>query len=238
MPTFGKGYFSLRINRFEETVSRSLKEFLPVMRRTPVFERLWTQQTWKGKGDKHMTVGIVFHETHIDIAIEAKDIDLVNAAHANLRSEFSLRNPEIPIPDSSRAIHPQPTIFLGRHFDRKASQAAQILMRFLKLLGFHVIEGEDYNSRNIPEKVKALMDRQDIYLGLVTGAKEHDWLTAEISYALGKGKHIMLLVENGAKFNPTILGRDFEQARFPASTIEKSFIKLLTEFRSVGVRKI
>ena len=112
------------------------------------------------------------------------------------------------------------------------------MVRFLELLGFDVIQGEEYHSRSIPDKVKALIERQDIYLGLVTGAREHEWLTAEIGYASGKSRYIMLLVEEGTKFNPTILGHDFEQARFPASAVEKSFVKLLAEFRNIRVRGI
>jgi hypothetical protein len=80
------------------------------------------------------------------------------------------------------------------------------------------------------------IDAQDIYLGLVTVNPEHDWLIAEGSYARGKGKHIIVVAEEGAKFNPTILGRDFEQIRFAGTNIEEGFIKLLQEFRHIGLR--
>ena len=35
--------------------------------------------------------------------------------------------------------------------------------------------------------------------------------------------------------NPTIEGRDYEQTRFPKNEVEKSFIKLMQEFRSLGI---
>jgi len=121
MPTLGHGFFNLRVNNFEETQCTTVEEFLSVMARTPVFDRLSSFQRWEGKGDKQVRVDIDVTNNTVKAAVEAKDIDLVNAAHAYLSSEFNLRNPEIPRSDNSRALHPQPTIFLGRHFDCQRS---------------------------------------------------------------------------------------------------------------------
>lgn len=110
------------------------------------------------------------------------------------------------------------------------------LREFLRLLGFDVVEGEHYSSQPIPEKVRARIDDQSLYLALITNAERHDWLTAEAAYALGKDKHVIVLIEEGTKFNPTILGTDLEQIRFPVDTVERSFISLLREFRDIGVR--
>src|SRR5205807_9583268 len=91
------------------------------------------------------------------------------------------RRPERPTP--------QPKIFLGRHFDARSEKTVAPLRRLLYLLGFDVLEGEAYNSRSIPEKVKSRIDQQPIYLAVVTNAESHDWLIAEAAYALGKNKH-------------------------------------------------
>lgn len=163
---------------------------------------------------------------------------MVSAAHTFIKDTFQFRNPEVPLPDARRAIYPQPTVFVGRHFDSSGDESFSGLSKFLRMLGFDVRQGEEYRSESIPKKVAARIDGQDLYICLVTGVREHDWLIAEAAYAKGRGKHIILLLEESATFNPTILGRDLEQIRFPPSHIEKSFIPLMGEFRSIGVQGI
>jgi len=99
-----------------------------------------------------------------------------------------------------------------------------------------VVEAERYTAQAIPDKVLCLIERQAIYLGLITKNPEHDWITGEASYAHGKAKHVILITEEGAGFNPTIFGKDYEQIRFGGDAIETSFIKLLEEFRDIGLR--
>jgi len=101
---------------------------------------------------------------------------------------------------------------------------------------FDIKEGEPYASRDIPNKVKSRIDLQDIFICLVSGSREHPWLIAEPSYALGKGKHIIVLSEEETKYDATILGRDLEQIRFPSGHVEKAFIPLLQEFRSIRIK--
>jgi hypothetical protein len=125
---------------------------------------------------------------------------------------------------------------LGRHFDNRAAALGRSVKEFLSLLAIEVVEGEAYSAQRIPAKVESLIDSQEIYIGLVTKNPEHDWIIAEVAYARGKGKHIVLILEEGANFNPTILGRDFEQIRFSGDTVEKTFTKLLREFRSIGLQ--
>ena len=91
----------------------------------------------------------------------------------------------------------------------------------MELLRFDVQEADEYRALPIPEKVQKLIERQDIYVGLVTGNREHSWLIAEAAYAQGKDRHIIMVVEEGSAFNPTIRGRDYEQILFPRDSIEK-----------------
>ena len=79
------------------------------------------------------------------------------------------------------------------------------------------------------------MEAQDIYVGLVTGKRDHAWLIAEAAFAQGKNRHVIMVIEDGADFHPTIQGRDYEQIPFPPNQVEKSFIRLMQEFRSLGI---
>ena len=236
MLTKDAGYFKLETSASEEIFTESIAEFLKIIKITPTFEVLFSRQRFgKGSG-KHVSVDIDMRGGRISISAESTDVDLVSAIHAHLASNFGLRKRQLLSPTASRATYPQPKVFLGRHFDARSEKTVAPLRHLLHLLGFDVLESEAYNSRSIPEKVKSRIEEQPIYLALVTNAESHDWLIAEAAYALGKDKHIILLVEDEAKFNPTILGKDLEQIRFPVELVEKSFTKLLEEFRDIGVR--
>jgi hypothetical protein len=71
---------------------------------------------------------------------------------------------------------------------------------------------------------------------LITGQRDHAWLQAEPAYAKGRGKHIILIVQEDSGYNPTILGTDLEQIRFPRGQVEKAFIPILQELQNVRVR--
>ena len=125
---------------------------------------------------------------------------------------------------------------MGRHFDSKSDKAFDTLSNFLTLLGLEVLQGAEYSSRDIPDKVKERIDRQDIFLCMVLGSRNHAWLNAEPAYALGSRKHIVLLIEDDSGYDPTILGKDLEQIRFTKGAIEKTFIPLLREFRNIRIK--
>jgi hypothetical protein len=220
-----------------ETISaHSLEEFLEVYKSLPRFDQVTGMQCFAGKGDELLMVNVSSGGRFLEVSVDCRNADIVRLLQEQLRSDFRLQKAPLPPPDKRRATYPQPRLFLGRHFDERAAGMARKLKHFLSLLGIDVTEGEQYTAQSIPAKVMARIDAQDIYLGLVTVNPEHDWLIAEGSYARGKGKHIILIAEEGAKFNPTILGRDFEQIRFAGTNIEQGFIKLLQEFRDIGLR--
>lgn len=229
--------YSIRItvDPFESITAHSLEEFREVFKSLRKFDYLSSTQWYVAK-DLHLFVEISCSNNLIDVKVDCKDPDIVRLAQEKLKTDFGLRKAPLPDPDKQRATYPQPTVFLGRHFDERASAIAQKLTRFLSLLGLDVIEAERYTAQAIPSKVSSLIDRQAIYLGLVTKNPEHDWITGEASYAHGKARHVILITEEGAGFNPTILGKDYEQIRFVGDEIETSFTKLLEEFRDIGLR--
>jgi nucleoside 2-deoxyribosyltransferase len=122
-----------------------------------------------------------------------------------------------------RAFYPNPTVFIGRHFDTDSELKFNKLSEFLTQLGFNVKQGEEYSSRDVPGKVKGRIEQQDIIIALISGERnEYQWIGSELTYAHAKGKHVILMIENGLDFNPTIMGTDLEQIRFPKECIEKS----------------
>jgi hypothetical protein len=226
----------ITFNRYEKAITDSYAEFLEAIKKNPRFESFVFENVYRTDDHKKwMKVRLEFAAASISVAIMSSDDDLSIVAHSFIRQEFGLSNPSIPAVDHQRAKHLQATVFLGRHFDGDAENASKCLREFLSLLGFRVVEGDKFRGEPIPEKVKTLVDDQAIYIGLVTGKREHNWLIAESAYALGRNKHIILIVEEGSNFHPSIHGKDYEQILIKAGLIEQSFVKLLQEFRSVGI---
>jgi hypothetical protein len=228
--------YSITLNRYESAHPNSFSEFLNVLKRADRFE--WFRCTMpfqdsKGKGG--ITFIVEYHPHCIEIMINGADDDVVVAAHNFIRDEWKLSNPPLFFPQEGRARNLQATVFLGKHFDSESAEPARKLRQFMELLRFDVEEAEEYRALPIPAKVKALIRRQDIYVGLVTGQRDHSWLIAEPAFAQGLPRHVIMVVEEGAGFNPTIQGRDYEQILFPPQFVEKTFIKLLQEFRSLGI---
>jgi hypothetical protein len=230
-------YHQLTIDRHESIRCENTSEIAEVLKQRTEFVRLSASETWADPDKDGRTLKSILsvERDSIDVSLESNDIDLMNAAHTAIKDQFNLRNPPITTRDQARVKKLQATVFLGRHFDKETGATASILRKFLSLVGFEVIEGEEFNSQVIPEKVKRQIETQDVYIGLVTGIQEHDWITAEVAYAHGKEKHIILIVEDRSSFRPTIMGHDFEHIPFKIGAIEQAFIKLLEEFRSVGV---
>src|ERR1035441_2551897 len=217
--------FEIRISEAETVRCESFPEFIDVLRRIHVFNSFQCNPYFcDEKGKPYLRTGVSFDQRIVTIDIASDNGDMVDAGHRFLKETFNLRNPEIPPSPDDRPKHLHPTVFVGRHFDHIGQQYYSALSTFLELLGFEVKQGEEYTSTSIPEKVKARIDSQDIFIGLVSGEREHSWLIAEPSYALGRGKHVLLLVENEASYSPTLLGKDLEQVRFDRGQIEKTFI--------------
>ncbi|HEY3930999.1 MAG TPA: hypothetical protein VGM58_01370 [Verrucomicrobiae bacterium] len=228
--------FRVKFNRYESASTSSVDEFLRIIKKNPHFENFSFEAMYRTKKrDKGIQFHITLQSGCIYVAITTSDDDLGVVAHSFVRNEFGLNNPNLSEADHDRAKYLQATIFLGRHFDEQSQEPSQILNRFLSLIGFRIIEGDEYRAEPIPDKVKKLIEGQDIYVGLVIGNREHNWLVAESAYARGRDKHIIMIVEEGSNFHPSIHGKDFEQIPIKPSHVEQSFIKLLQEFRSIGI---
>lgn len=226
----------ITFNQYESASTGSFDEFLAAIKKNPRFTDFNIEIIYRTeKREKTIKFQISFGRGAIGVAIESSDDDLGIVAHSFICEEFGLSNPSFPEADHDRAKYLQATIFLGRHFDEQSQEPSQRLERFLSLIGFRVVEGDEYRAEPIPDKVKKLIDGQDIYVGLVTGNREHNWLVAESAYARGRDKHIIMIVEEGSNFHPSIHGKDFEQIPIKPNLVEQSFIKLLEGFGSIGI---
>lgn len=222
-------------SRYETVATRNFNELVSLIRKRPRFQSLSITLNLLNENKDKISFEMRFSEINFQIEISAEDDDVVVAMHNTVREDFGLQNPPVPVPEGGRPKNLHATVFLGRHFDECGNEVGSLVRRFVSLLRFEVSEADEYRAMPIPEKVKLLIARPDIYLGIVTGNRDHGWIVAESSYAAALGKQIILLVEEGTEFNPTLQGHDFEQIRFPKGQVEKAFIKLMSEFRSLGI---
>ncbi len=226
----------ITFNKYESATAASFEEFVAALKKNPRFTFFYLEAIFRAeKPEKAIRFTINFKGYSVEVTVQSNDDDLAIVAHSFVRDEFRLGNPSIPDVDRERERNLQATIFLGRHFEEDANKPSASLTTFLSLLGFRVVTAEKYTAEAIPNKVKKLIDEQYIYIGLVTSNREHSWLISESAYAQGKGKHVMMVVEDGANFNPAISGKDYERIPIEKGHVEQSFIKLLQEFRSVGI---
>ena len=99
----------------------------------------------------------------------------------------------------------------------------------------------NYSSREIKLEVRSVdVDLMETInseiICLVSKSESQEWLASEASYALGKNKHVLLLVEKDTIFKPSLLGGDLEQVRFYSGRIEMVFVPILSEFRRIHVK--
>lgn len=166
------------------------------------------------------------------VAFEARNLDLLQVVRGRFEEVFGLRQTE-SLPRVVREA--QPTVLVGCHFDASGKAAADKMAQFLRLLGFHRVDIADkFEGRSIPDKVREALDRNAIYIGIITGQRTHEWIQAEASYAVGQGKPIILIQEAESDFTPAILGRDREYISF-SNGIEEAFIPLLEALRNIPV---
>lgn len=230
------GEFEFNPDKFQHYICDE-QQFLNLIQRNDTFEYFKFVRYFRGNTPgTFLDMGIEHFYSHVEVMVKSHDNDLGESAHIFIKDTFKLRNPEIKIYDIGRTKNLQPTVFIGRHFDEAADNYFNTLSTFLELLGFEIKQGEPYASNDIPDKIKIRIDEQDTFICLVSGNREHPWLIAEPSYALGKGKHIILLVEKETEYDTTIIGRDLEQVRFQRGHVEQTFIPLLQEFRSIRIK--
>lgn len=137
-----------------------------------------------------------------------------------------------------RPVATVPTIFVGQSFLAEDAVVCDAIVGTLKAIGFQVFTGEKPKAERISEKVKELIDSQDIFVGIFTrrdklrGKDEWTttiWVIEEKTWAMAKGKRLVLLREEGVK-NLGGMHADHEFIEFKRTHFGMAIVKLLQMF--------
>ena len=162
--------YYVSLNRYESAHPSSFDEFLTTLKQAVRFDWFMCRLPFLViKGSGGITFYIECMQAAIKFSINGSEDDTILAAHDFIRKEWGLSNPPIHLAQEGRPRNLQATIFLGKHFDDESESPSRVLRQFLELLRFDVQEADEYRAMTIPEKVKKQIERQDIYVGLVTG---------------------------------------------------------------------
>jgi hypothetical protein len=130
------------------------------------------------------------------------------------------------------------SIFVGHSFDPSDTNVNNCICDALRALGLTVVTGEKPKADQISEKVKGLIEQQEIFVGVFTRrdkiARKLEWTTSawvidEKAYAVGLQKPLILLKERGVSSIGGIQG-DYEYIEFSRVALEELLIKLIKLF--------
>lgn len=217
--------------------SKSIAEATPLLEKIPAPIR-WVLMGSAPKSNERDTtdslrIFIDQDYTGALISVNSPDLDLLDAVFRQIERSFGFQQ----LPPGINRIRwaPHATVLIGCHFDEAGRSAGQRLQRFLSLIGFARVDIADtVRASPIQDKVRELLDKNSFYIGVVTGQRDHAWISAESAYALAKSKEVVLILQRGVDFDPTLYGRDREHLTF-THTIDEAFIGLLEDFRSRSV---
>lgn len=139
-----------------------------------------------------------------------------------------------------------PTAFVGHSFDTKDKAIAGPIVNALEAIGVIAVTGEKPKADRISDKIKELIESQEIFVGVFTrrdkiqGRNEWTtpaWILEEKAYAVAKKKKLVMLREDGVGTIGGIHG-DHEYIPFKRTKIESMLVQLLRMFsiRTSGLR--
>lgn len=139
------------------------------------------------------------------------------------------------------------SVFVGQSFNPSDIYVNNLICDALDALGLSVVTGEKPKANRISEKVKGLIERQSIFVGIFTRrdkiARKSEWTTSawvidEKAYAVGLHKPLILLKEEGVNSIGGIQG-DYEYIEFSRQGLEGAIVKLIKVFilKNHGLQK-
>lgn len=142
-----------------------------------------------------------------------------------------------PSPQSSPEAF-KPTAFVGHSFAACDQAVSTAIIDALVSLGIVVETGAKPRAERISDKVKELIDKQNIFVGIFTRkdkiARKKEWTTSpwvidEKAYAVGANKKLILLKEVGVGSIGGIQG-DYEYFDFSRDSLQSIVLTLIRLF--------
>ena len=186
------------------------------------------------------------YDAAIDSILKRFTLDLViplkQASSQATSSSATLRSGAQPQP-TTRVPAQLETVFdgkafIGHSFLPSDKRVADCVAQSLTAIGISVVTGEKPKAERISEKVKKLIDAQHLFVGVFTRrdkiARKKEWTTSpwvvdEKAYAVGKGKKLILIKEEGVGSIGGIQG-DYEFIEFSRDRLEELSVKLVQVF--------
>jgi hypothetical protein len=146
--------------------------------------------------------------------------------------------PASAVPSKKEERAPVVGAFVGQSFSKRDQVINDLVFKVLDSIGVKVVTGEQPKADSISEKVKRLIDEQQVFVGIFTRrdklAKKPEWTTSawvidEKAYALGRQKRLILLKEKGVGSIGGIQG-DYEYLDFSRDKLEALALRLLQLF--------
>jgi len=132
--------------------------------------------------------------------------DVLRRAEHELRLEVESRLSALE--KAAKDLERTPRCFISFKFDdAQAITEVDRLKRLLAAVHIEWITGEQYEPRRIEDKVKAKLRADvDFVIAVISKAGASTWIRDELADANARGLWIMLLLEDGAKFDKGIFG--------------------------------
>jgi hypothetical protein len=121
--------------------------------------------------------------------------------------------------------------FIAVRFNDEGRALADDLIKMLATIGINAETAEDFQGREIPEKVKQLIRLKDLFIAIVVPQDDKAWIVSETVFANDHGKPIIIAEQEDANFQPGILGQDRERVRFPVGRFAEAFLPVLQGIR-------
>ncbi len=217
--------FSLRLGDERRLNAYTFDEFMQLFEEYPYALPIMTHSHWV-KNNGLITLDLEISSSGLEIGVSSHEIAVVSGIHDRLAQLFKAHNPPKLKSTTLSRYNLKKSIFLAHRFDEQGKDIAWKLSAFLSRLGFDVVEGEGYETQNIPDKVAARIRSQDILLAVITSG-DASWVLSEIAFSKGLNKYIIILCEEGLSFNKGIIGGDYEHLPFPKDRVETTYSDLL-----------
>jgi len=217
--------YVLNVDKSRTLETNKYDEFLLLLDKYPLSLPIRVHSHWEKDG-KEVVCIIIIYSSYIETTVESDDIDRITIVHEAIKEVFSASNPIAEEMRKRSKFDVKKSVFMAHRFDSYGNAIANELSKFLKRLGFDVLEGSGYEAKDIPDKVARKIESQDIFLCIVTPG-DTSWIISEAGYAKALKKYIIVLSEDGLEFNKGIIGEDYEYMSFPKGNITNIYSDLL-----------